>query len=108
MNRRHVLQFLAACACGPLALVATAAQQQPTAVFSAAQASAGQQVYTASCASCHQANLAGGNEAPPLAGVNFLNVWRDRPIAQLHQLIETTMPPGGPRLSPDQAIAVTA
>jgi len=36
--------------------------------FTAAQAQAGRAAYAASCASCHQANLAGVGEQPPLAG----------------------------------------
>src|SRR5688572_31189100 len=51
------------------ALLNAAVQQPPAAAaFSAPQAAAGQQTYLTACASCHQANLAGGNEAPPLAG----------------------------------------
>ena len=37
------------------------------AVFTAAQATAGQSAYQANCASCHLADLAGQNEAPQLA-----------------------------------------
>jgi alcohol dehydrogenase (cytochrome c) len=110
MTARLLPQFVACCAVGALALVTAAAQQPPPAggAFSAAQAAAGQQIYAASCASCHQANLGGGNEAPPLAGVNFMNFWRDRPVEQLAELIQTTMPPGASRLSEEQTLAVTA
>jgi alcohol dehydrogenase (cytochrome c) len=52
--------------------------------------------------------MRGGNEAPPLAGANFTNVWRDRTPAQLSEYIQELMPPGGPRLTADQTQAVTA
>ena len=110
-TRRRSLPFAACCAvllALATALMTASAQQPPAGTYSATQAAAGQQTYLAGCASCHQANLGGGNEAPPLAGVNFMNVWRDRPVAQLADLIQATMPPGGPRLSAEQTLAVTA
>ena len=55
------------------------AAQQPTApVFTADQAAAGRAAYQANCASCHLPDLAGRNEAPQLAGNNFMNTWRTR------------------------------
>jgi alcohol dehydrogenase (cytochrome c) len=94
-------------------VIATAAAvvltgQQPAATFTAEQATAGRQVYDTSCASCHVADLSGRNEAPPLAGPNFLNTWRTRPATQLREFIAAQMPPGTANLSAAQYDAVTA
>ena len=106
MTRRRFFVPLAA---AMLAAAMVTAQQSPAGpAFTAAQASAGSQIYGARCASCHQPDLAGSNEAPPLAGVNFLNTWRERPARQLIAYIETSMPPAGARLSADDAVAVAA
>ena len=84
--------------------------QQPTggSAFTVAQAGAGQQAYDARCAGCHRSDLGGGNEAPPLAGVNFLNTWRERPVRSLTEFIQTAMPPSGARASADEALVLTA
>ena len=78
-----------------LGLVLLAGQQPPAAVYSAAQATAGRAVYQQSCASCHMADLAGRNEAPQLAGNNFMNTWRSRSTRDLFEFIQSTMPPTG-------------
>src|SRR5262249_23085599 len=91
----------------PIGFVLVAGQQAPAAVYSAAQAAAGRTVYQASCASCHLADLAGRNEAPQLAGNNFMNTWRTRSTRDLFEKIQT-MPPTGASLSDDQYLAVTA
>ena len=54
-------------------IVIVAAQQSSAGVYTAAQATAGRAVYQASCASCHLPDLAGRNEAPQLAGNNFMS-----------------------------------
>jgi alcohol dehydrogenase (cytochrome c) len=92
----------------PLGFVLLAGQQTPTAVYSAAQAGAGRAVYQASCASCHMPDLTGRNEAPQLAGNNFMNTWRSRSTRDLFEKIQATMPPTGDTLSADQFLAVTA
>ena len=46
--------------------------QQAAGVFTIEQATAGRAVYQANCASCHLPDLAGRNEAPQLAGGNFM------------------------------------
>ena len=95
----------------PLVLLAAvvAGQQPPAgASFTAAQAAAGRQVFEASCASCHRQDLGGSNEAPPLVGANFMNTWGTRPAGELVAFVQTAMPPAGPRLSPDQTVAVVA
>ena len=61
--------------------------------YTAKEADAGRAVYLAHCASCHQTDLAGSNEAPELAGSNFIRAWSARTTAELLTLIRTTMPP---------------
>jgi len=70
--------------------------QLPPAPFTAAQAAAGQTAYTTNCSSCHAADLGGRNEAPQLAGSNFMGSWGTRTTSELLNLIQTTMPPGNP------------
>ena len=89
--------------------VVIAGQQPPAAgAFTAAQASAGQQAYTTSCASCHMPDLRGNNEAPALSGQDFMNTWRTRQARELVEFIQGAMPPAGPRLPAEQYLAITA
>jgi mono/diheme cytochrome c family protein len=60
-------------------------------VYSNAQATRGQQVYTAQCAECHGKALDGG-EGPALAGDGFLSNWSARPLTALVDKIQKTMP----------------
>jgi alcohol dehydrogenase (cytochrome c) len=88
--------------------VTLAARQQPGGIYTAEQAAAGRQVYAANCASCHLPDMAGRNEAPQLAGNNFMNTWRTRSTRDLFEYIQSTMPPTGANLGVDQYLAVTA
>src|SRR5471030_1451731 len=92
----------------PLGIALVAGQQPPSAVVTAEQVAAGRAVYQASCASCHVADLTGRNEAPQLAGNNFMNTWRARSTRDLFEFIQSTMPPSGESLSAAQYLAVTA
>ena len=113
---KRSLQSLAAClAAAPLAITLVAspepdqgAGQPPPPVFNASQAASGTTVYAASCASCHMADLGGRNEAPQLAGNNFMSAWRNRSTKDLFEFIQSTMPPTGENLSAAQYLAVTA
>ena len=69
------------------------AQQPAASVFTAEQAASGQSTYKERCSTCHGPELAGRNEAPQLAGDNFMNAWGGKPIRDLITLIQTTMPP---------------
>src|SRR5436190_14446436 len=92
-----------------IALTLGVRAQQPAApIFTAEQAAAGRAAYQASCASCHMPDLAGRNEAPQLAGNNFMSTWRSRSTRDLFEFIQSTMPPTGESLSADQCLAVTA
>ena len=73
--------------------------QQPetsTAVYTVQQAIDGRAAYEASCAACHRADLAGVNEAPQLAGANFLSAWGGRSTRDLQTYVQTAMPPTNP------------
>ncbi|MCU1381658.1 MAG: Quino(Hemo)protein alcohol dehydrogenase, partial [Acidobacteria bacterium] len=112
--RRSLLSVAAFVTAAPLAIAlaspqaAGAGQQPAPPVFNGSQAASGATVYAASCASCHMADLAGRNEAPQLAGNNFINTWRTRSTKDLVEFIQATMPPTGENLSAAQYLAVTA
>ena len=107
VTTRHVGMLAAVLGGSAIALVAA---QQPTGapVYTAAQATAGRAAYQANCASCHVADLGGRNEAPQLAGGDFINTWRSRSTRDLFDYMSSTMPPGGPSLSPDQYASIVA
>src|SRR6185295_2609601 len=60
-------------------------------VYSAGQAARGQQVYRAQCGECHGTAME-GTTGPPLIGDVFLSNWSGRPLADLIDKIEKTMP----------------
>jgi mono/diheme cytochrome c family protein len=60
--------------------------------YSSAQASRGKQIVDAQCAACHGASLE-GRVGPPLTGDMFLAAWSARPLADVVEKIEKTMPP---------------
>jgi alcohol dehydrogenase (cytochrome c) len=65
--------------------------------YTPAQAAAGRTAYQVNCASCHRPDLRGDNESPPLAGGDFMNVWRGRTTRDLFTYIQNMMPPDKPR-----------
>jgi len=77
-------------------------------VFTQAQVSDGLAAYQANCASCHLPDLAGRNEAPQLAGGNFLNAWGSRSTAELIRHIQATMPPSNAGGLSDEVYASVA
>jgi len=90
--------------------VLTLSGQTPTAapIITAAQAAAGQASYKQNCASCHLPDLAGQNEAPQLAGGNFMNTWRGRTTRDLIEYMQATMPPGQPSLAEADYVNIAA
>jgi PQQ-dependent dehydrogenase (methanol/ethanol family) len=79
------------------------------AVFTADQAEAGRALYQANCAACHRPDLGGLNEAPPLAGGNFMNTWRSLTTRELFNRIRATMPPAKPgSLGDDDCVNLVA
>jgi alcohol dehydrogenase (cytochrome c) len=102
----RAIAFVAAAATAGAAVFVSA---QPSAsVFTAEQAAAGRTAYETSCAGCHMPDLAGRNEAPPLAGGTFMAVWRTRTPRDLFDYMRATMPPNAPSLSDDQYLAIVA
>jgi len=90
--------------------IALVSGQQPTGapIYTVAQATAGRAAYQANCASCHVADLGGRNEAPQLAGGDFMNTWRSRSAKDLFDYMSSTMPPGGASLTSDQYASIVA
>jgi quinoprotein glucose dehydrogenase len=77
-------------------------------VFSDAQAGRGRGLYAKQCASCHGADLKGG-QAPPLVGDPFQGTWRTQPLAALANKIRHTMPADAQgTLTPAQAVDLVA
>jgi len=70
-----------------------AAEDQATATFTQAQATAGKAGYEENCASCHGNGLEGFGLVPALNGALFANRWGDKPADQLANSVNR-MPPG--------------
>jgi alcohol dehydrogenase (cytochrome c) len=87
--------------------IALVGQTPSTPVFTADQAAAGRAAYQQNCASCHMPDMGGRNEAPPLAGSNFMGTWRTRTTRTLLDKVHT-MPPDDPNLSDDQCLNIVA
>ena len=72
-----------------LGIVVTGQQPAATAVYTLEQAAAGRSAYDVNCRACHLPDLGGVNEAPQLAGGNFMTTWRERTAADLIARIES-------------------
>ena len=89
----------AATAVVAMGIAVSGQQPTPSAIYTTGQASAGRAAYQTSCAGCHRPDLAGANEAPQLAGANFVSAWRDRTTRDLLNYMTTAMPPDRSRLT---------
>ena len=117
-RRRRALLRLGAAAGTVLAALAAAAPRPAAAQPPAAQMTEGQRVYSSSCASCHQADGFGTDEAyPPLAGSGWVTGDANRLVRViLHgltgeievagQMYEGVMPPWGGLLKDEEIAAV--
>jgi mono/diheme cytochrome c family protein len=77
-------------------------------VYSAGQAGRGQLIYQAQCVECH-GNAMEGTSGPPLVGESFLANWSARPLANLVDKVQKTMPFNLPAsLSRQQSTDLTA
>lgn len=93
---------------GAASLAGQAPRSVGDGVYSAAQATRGQQLYAAQCAECHGKGLE-GTVGTPLAGERFLAEWSSRSLANLAEKIQKTMPFNQPAtLSRQQAIDLVA
>ena len=106
MRGLKTLLLVSGAATAALGIAIATAQPQPAGngVFTADQANIGQVAFQATCAKCHQADLSGGAEAPPLAGPQFMSAWRGRTTSELYTKIVTSMPADNPRTLSDQAV----
>jgi alcohol dehydrogenase (cytochrome c) len=96
-------------ALGFAAALVVAQQPARSGPFTAEQANAGRAIYQTTCAACHLADMKGTFEAPPLAGANFMNMWRNRPASDLISRIRNSMPLSNPgSLSDQDAVNLTA
>ncbi len=68
--------------------------QAPGGTFTQAQVDAGREAYAQQCASCHMPDLAGMNDALPLAGKAFMGAWGPRGTAALYSKVQASMPLG--------------
>jgi mono/diheme cytochrome c family protein len=79
---------------------ATAAAQGPTKVsegaYTADQAKRGEPVYKEQCAACHGDKLEGSGPMPALSGVDFVKNWGGKPVADLFDKTQQTMPATAP------------
>jgi quinoprotein glucose dehydrogenase len=65
-------------------------------VYSQAQAERGRGLYSQECASCHGAELTGGEMAPPLTGGEFMAGWDGLTVGDLFERIRISMPQNAP------------
>src|SRR5581483_7460320 len=78
--------------------LAAATRSAGTGVYTKEQAARGKNTYGEVCSKCHGDNLAGGDDAPALAGDEFLKHWNGKSANDLFELVRKTMPtddPGG-------------
>ena len=88
---------------------AQAARSANEGVFTADQATKGDAVYKEQCAACHGDNLEGAGPMPPLTGTDFLANWKDKPLSEVYEKIQTSMPATAPgTLSAPQAAETVA
>ena len=66
-------------------------------VYSEDQAKRGRSLYNQHCMACHGDSLSGGEQAPPLAGGEFLSNWNGLTVGDLFERIRTSMPLNNPQ-----------
>src|SRR5580704_8092921 len=87
----------------------TQAPGRPRGVYTEAQRTRGETVYTTACASCHGTRLGGTATVPSLAGEDFLDSWAGKTAADLFERIRTSEPPASPgALTPQEYADVLA
>jgi len=109
--RRQLLGIAMFCSVAGTTLLALQPQAQSVndGVYTAEQATRGQTIYRARCASCHGNNLE-GRTGPPLAGNDFLGNWDTQPLLELANKIRKTMPrnDNGEKLTAGQTADIVA
>ena len=103
---------LCACVLFPAVSVIGSARQLRSitdGVYSAPQADRAAPIYQAQCAVCHGDQLEGASAGSPLTGDGFLSNWSGRPLSDLVDKIENTMPFNAPgSLSRQESTDLTA
>jgi len=66
-------------------------------IYTQEQAQRGQPLYNQHCMACHGGSLTGGEQAPPLAGGEFLANWNGLTVGELFDRIRTSMPLNNPQ-----------
>jgi cytochrome c len=74
-------------------------------VYTVEQAKRGADSFAAKCAMCHGGDMQGGQEAPPMAGAEFLYSWGGKTVGALYDYIHMSMPPNEPGGLSDQRYA---
>jgi len=74
-------------------------------VYTTTQAERGRATFEASCAACHRPDLAGRGPIPALRGESFTGDRHGQSVAELYQVIRSTMPPGRAASLPPEAYA---
>jgi mono/diheme cytochrome c family protein len=90
--------------------VNAAASQPAAGLYSAAQAKRGGELFEKQqCGVCHGADLAGADQAPALAGAEFVAKYADESILVLFDKVQKTMPATKPgSLTPAQTADILA
>ena len=78
-------------------LLAQATRSVRDGVYTQDQAKQGHELYSQHGAVCHGNNLEGGEEAPALAGGDFISNWNGLTVGDLFDRIRTTMPQNKPQ-----------
>ena len=65
-------------------------------VYTMTQAERGRAAFEVSCAGCHKPDLSGRGPIPALRGEGFTGERHGKSLADLYELIRSTMPPGRP------------
>ena len=73
--------------------------------YTPTQSNTGRLIYSSNCATCHMRDLIGRNEAPPLAGSNFMRTWGGRTSTELMDYIRASMPPDNTGSLPPETCA---
>jgi mono/diheme cytochrome c family protein len=108
LNLRVVAASVGAAAVLVSVGVRAAGDPAPAPVFTDQQVSAGKAAYAKVCAGCHMPDLSGDNEAPPLAGMVFVDTWRTRTTKDLYEYLSAEMPRGGAPQDKETYLSLTA
>src|SRR5215471_6523233 len=89
-------------------MIVTAQQGAAVGPYTAAQAVAGRGLYQANCAGCQGPDLGGRNDAPQLAGAQFIGAWGGRTVGDLVSFMQAAMPPGNATLGEQNYLNIAA